>query len=130
MPHSGMPGPPCGPAFFSTRIWSGRDVEIVALDLARHVVVVLERDHLAAMLAQALLGGGRLHHAAARREIAFQHRGRAAGIDRIGERVNRRPADELLAPAMFSPTVLPVTVMQDRSSRSRSSVISARMPPA
>ena len=23
MPHSGMPGPPLGPAFLSTRTWSG-----------------------------------------------------------------------------------------------------------
>jgi hypothetical protein len=23
MPHSGIPGPPCGPAFFSTMTWSG-----------------------------------------------------------------------------------------------------------
>ena len=30
----------------------GRDIEIVALDLARHVVVILERDRLAAMLAE------------------------------------------------------------------------------
>ena len=78
MPHSGMPGPPFGPAFFSTSTWSARDVEIVALDLARHVVVVLERDRLAAMLDEPLLGRRRLHHAAVRREIALQHRGRAA----------------------------------------------------
>ena len=62
----------------------GRDVEIVALDLARHVVVVLERDRLAAMLEEALVGGRRLHHAAARREVALEHRGRAFGVDRIG----------------------------------------------
>ena len=64
----------------------GRDVEIVALDLARHVIVVLERERRPAMLQEALLGGGRLHHAAARREIAGEHGGRAFGIDGIGER--------------------------------------------
>ena len=42
----------------------GRDVEIVALDLAHHVVVVLEGDRLAAMLEEALVGGGRLDDAA------------------------------------------------------------------
>ena len=42
----------------------GRDVEIVALDLAHHVVVVLERDRLAAVLEEALVGGRRLDDAA------------------------------------------------------------------
>ena len=63
-------------------------VEIVALDLARHVVVVLERERRPAMLEEALVGRRRLHHAAARREIAGEHRGRAFGIDRIGERMD------------------------------------------
>ena len=66
----------------------GGDVEIVALDLARHVVVVLERDRRAAMLQEPRIGGGRLHHAAARREIAGEHRGRAFRIERIVERMD------------------------------------------
>ena len=50
MPHSGMPGPPFGPAFLQHQNVVGCNVEVVAVDLARHVVVVLEGDHLAAML--------------------------------------------------------------------------------
>ena len=69
-------------------MWSARDVEIVAVDLARHVVVVLEGDHRAAVLQQPLLGRRRLHHAAVRREIAGEHRGRAVARDRIVERVD------------------------------------------
>ena len=34
MPHSGMPGPPFGPAFLQHQHMVGRDVEIVAVDLA------------------------------------------------------------------------------------------------
>ena len=66
----------------------GRDVEIVALDLARHVVVVLERERRAAVLEQALLGRRRLDDAAARREVAVEHGGRALRVDRIVQRVD------------------------------------------
>ena len=76
-PHSGMPGPPFGPPFLSTRTWSGVTSRSSRSTSRRHVVVVLERDRLAAVLQEALVGGGRLHHAAARREIAGEHRGRA-----------------------------------------------------
>ena len=65
-----------------------RDVEIVAVDRARHLVVVLEGERLAAMLEQALLSGGRLHDAAARREIAGEHGGRAFRVERLLERMN------------------------------------------
>ncbi len=66
----------------------GRDVEVVALDLARHVIVVLEGERRPAVLEKALVGRGRLHDAAARRQVAGKHRGRAFGIDRIGERMD------------------------------------------
>ncbi len=73
MPHSGMPGPPCGPAVLQHQHVIGGDVEIVALDSRAMCVVVLEHQRRAAMLVQALLRGRRLHHAAARREIALEH---------------------------------------------------------
>ena len=63
----------------------GRDVEIVALDFAHHVVVVLERDDLAAVLEEALIGRSRLDGAAVRREVALEHCGRALGVYRIVE---------------------------------------------
>ena len=88
MPHSGMPGPPFGPAFFKHQDMVGRDVEIVAFDLAHHVVIVLEGDHFAAVLEEALVGGRRLDDAALRREVALEHRGRAFGIDRVVERMD------------------------------------------
>ena len=66
----------------------GRDIEIVALHLARHVIVILEDDRLAAMLEETRLGGGGLHHAAARRQIAGEHRGRAFGVKRRIERMD------------------------------------------
>ncbi len=55
----------------------GRDIEIVALDLAHHVVVVLKRNGLAALLEEALVGGGRLDDAAIGREVALEHGGGA-----------------------------------------------------
>ena len=51
MPHSGMPGPPLGPAFLSTRTWSGVTSRSSRSISRRHVVVVLERQRRAAMLA-------------------------------------------------------------------------------
>ncbi len=66
----------------------GRDLEILTIDLARHVVVVLEGERGAAMLEEALIGGRRLHHAAARREVASEHRGRALCIDRVSGRAD------------------------------------------
>ncbi len=56
----------------------GRDIEIVALDLARHVVVVLEGDRLAAVPQDSRgSAAGRLHHAAARRQVAREHGARS-----------------------------------------------------
>ena len=40
------------------------------------------------MMQQALVGGGRLHHAAARRQIAGEHRGGALGIKRLLQRMD------------------------------------------
>ena len=66
----------------------GGDGKIVALDLAGHVIVVLEGERRPAMAQEALVGGRRFHHAAARGEIAGEHRGRAFGIDRIANRMD------------------------------------------
>ena len=88
MPHSGMPGPPLGPEFLQHQHMVRRDLEIVAVDLARHVVVVLEHQRRTAVLEQPRIGGGRLHHAAARREIAGEHRGGARGRYRVAERMD------------------------------------------
>ena len=78
-----MPGAPSGPRVLQHQHVVRRHVEIVALDLARHVIIVLEHHRRAAVLQQALVGCGRLHHAAARRKIAVQHGGRAFGIQRV-----------------------------------------------
>ncbi len=66
----------------------GRNVEVVALDFVRHFIVTFERDRLAAMLEEAPIRRGRLHHAAARREIAGQHRGRALAVEGRRQRMN------------------------------------------
>ena len=57
MPHSGMPGPPTGPAFCSTSTWSARHLEIVAIDPFRHLVVVAEDQRRPGMLEETRLGG-------------------------------------------------------------------------
>src|SRR5260221_11829411 len=53
-----------------------RDVEIVALYLASHMVVVFERNNFATMTQQPLVGGRRFHHAAARSKITGEYGGR------------------------------------------------------
>ena len=83
-----MPGPPFRTAVLEHENVVGRHVEVVALDLACHVVVVLEGDHLAAVLEQPLFGRRRLHNAAARRQISGEHGGRALARHRIAERVD------------------------------------------
>ena len=122
-----------GPAFRAAVLQHqhvvGRDVEIAALHFARHVVVVVEGDGLAAVAQQARLGRRRLHHAAARRQIAGEHGGRF-GAETGSLKAWITSALYTSAPAMFSPIVLPVTVRQERSSVCASCAISARRPPA
>src|SRR6184192_4677157 len=101
MPHSGMPGPPLGPAFLSTMTWSGVG-KIVTLDLARHVVVVLERERGPAMLEKALIRRRRLHHAAARRKVAGEHGSCAFRVNRLGERVDDVAQIDLRAGDVFA----------------------------
>ena len=86
MPHSGMPGPPCGPAVWSTSTLSGVDVELRVVEPGVHVVVVLEHHRRAGVLQQPRVGGGRLDHGAARREVAAQHGEPTFGLDRVVER--------------------------------------------
>ena len=66
----------------------GRDIEIVAVDRGRHRVVILEGERFAAMRQQPLVGGSRFHDAAARRQIAGEHSGRALGIKRFFQRMD------------------------------------------
>ena len=110
MPHSGMPGPPWGPAFLSTMTWSGvtsRSSRSISFFI---VGVALEDERRAGVLEEALLGGGGLHHAAVRGEVAAQDRRRALGVDRVvraaGSRRRRRPG----RPRAISPMVSPETV--------------------
>src|SRR6516165_10596806 len=64
------------------------DIEVVAIDLPRHVIVIVECDRFAAMAQQALVRGRRLHDAAARGEIAGEHGGSAFGVKRIAQRMD------------------------------------------
>ena len=71
----------------------GRHVQIVVVDACRQIVQVLE-DHGAAGVAEQLLGGRRrLHDGTARRQVAAHHRHGAAGMKRLGHRV-----DDILRP--------------------------------
>ena len=88
MPHSGMPGPPIGPALRSTMTWSGVTSRSRIVHRLRHLVIGVEHDRRAGMLQQARLGGRRLDHAAVRREVAVEDRGAAGGRDRIVERAD------------------------------------------
>ncbi len=84
-PHSGMPGAPSGPALLEHEHRRGVHVEIRIVDARRHVVVALEDDGASRVRQQRGIGGGRLHHRAARREVAVQH-DQPVGVD---ERVAR-----------------------------------------
>ena len=79
----------------------GRDVEIVALHLARHRFVILERNRLAAMLEETPVGGGRLHHAAARRKIAGEHRRGALAVKRRRQRMDDVGEMDLARPRYY-----------------------------
>src|SRR5215470_18811306 len=67
-------------------VW--RDLEVVAFDLAGHVIVVLEGENRSTMVQEPLLRGRWFHHAAPRRDIAFQHRSRMLAGDWIADGAN------------------------------------------
>ena len=50
MPHSGMPGPPCGPGIAQDQHSVGGDVEIVAVDRFLHRRIVVEHQRRAGVL--------------------------------------------------------------------------------
>ena len=83
MPHSGMPGPPSGPAFCSTSTESGVTGSVRIVDPRFEVVVVAEDDGRPGVAAAAAdRDGGVLDDRALRREVAAQHRDAALGPDR------------------------------------------------
>ena len=51
-PHSGIPGAPCGPAFFNTSTEFSSTIEVGIVDPGGHVVVVLEHHRRPGMLVQ------------------------------------------------------------------------------
>ena len=129
MPHSGMPGPPCGPALRSTRTMIGRDVEVLVVDGLLQARIVVEDQRRAGVLQEALVHGGRFDDAAVGREIAVQHRERALAVDRVGGRADDVGIVDLGARDVLAQRAAG-TVRQSRSRCSRISFISARMPPA
>ena len=86
MPHSGMPGPPCGPALRSTRTWS-RVMSRFSSSIAAFSSGIAVEDHGRTLMDMEFrIAGGRLDDGARGREIALQHRQRAFVIDGIVER--------------------------------------------
>ena len=95
-----------GPGVLQHQHVIGRDIQILALDFGRHVIVVAEHQRGATVLPQARLRCRWLHHRAARRQIASQHGRRALGVDgfvegqndlivvdrRVGDRLTQRHA--------------------------------------
>src|SRR6516165_7878102 len=105
-----------------------RGGEVIALDLARHVVVVLEGERRPAMLEEPLIRRRWLHHTAARCEVAGEDGGCAFRV--IGSSSERMTSRKLTcARVVFTASVLPVPVTQKRASRSFSYSNSARKPP-
>src|SRR5258707_6583278 len=68
-----------------------RGGEVVAFDLACHVVVVLEGKRGPAMLEEALIRRRRLHHAAAWCKVAGEDGGWAFRVDRVIGRIDSSP---------------------------------------
>ena len=81
MPHSGMPGPPTGPALRSTSTCVGGDVEILVVDRAPSSSRIVVEHQRRARCGASSSGraGGRLDDRAVGREVAAQHRERALG---------------------------------------------------
>ena len=73
MPHSGIPGPPCGPELRRIRTRIGIDVQIGVFDSCRHVVVIIEHHCPSGVLQQLRIGCGGLDYGAIRRKIAAHH---------------------------------------------------------
>ena len=108
----------------------GGDVEVFAVDARRHVGVVLEHDGRSAMLQQVRFHRGRLDDRAIRREVAGQHREAVAFATSGLSRLRITSSSKISAPAMFSPSVEPFTVICVPSISSPSSTSNARKPPA
>ena len=49
-PHSGIPGPPLGPPFWSTSTVSASTVEVGVVDAREQVVAVVEHERAAAVV--------------------------------------------------------------------------------
>ena len=109
-PHSGMPGAPSGPAFCSTSTESFVDRQRGIVDARRHVVVVGEHDGGPGVPQQVRLRRRRLDHRAVGREVAAQHGEAVAARPAPCRAAGSRRALNTSAPAMFSPSVLPLTV--------------------
>ena len=82
-PHSGIPGPPTGPALRSTITLVGVAVEVGVVHPGREIVDVLEDDRAALVLQEGRLGGADLHHGAVGAEAAGEDDERAAAVERI-----------------------------------------------
>ena len=109
MPHSGMPGPPSGPASWRTSTESAVTGERRIVDPRFEVVVVAEDDRGSGVLEQPALRRGVLDHRAIGGEVAAQHGDAAFRPDRpIARRDDVVVAD--VAPSTLSPSVCPLTV--------------------
>ena len=82
-PHSGMPGPPSGPAFLSTSTLSASTSRSGSSMRADKVVVVFEDDGLALVAMQPRIRGRRLDHRAVGTKVAAQDREAAVLVERL-----------------------------------------------
>ena len=120
-PHSGMPGPPSGPALLQHqhRVLVDRQRRVV--DARRHVVVVVEHHRRAGVPAAAAARPRRGLITAPSGARLPRSTASAVGVDQGACRAARiTSASYTFAPAMFSPSVLPLTVIASSLSRSPS----------
>src|SRR6516164_622448 len=82
IPHSGMPGPPCGPALRRISTWSA----VTSRSGSSIAFFIDGYQRGPGMPEETRLAGGRFDDAAVGREIALQHRERALFVDRIVDR--------------------------------------------
>ena len=88
MPHSGMPGPPRGPALRRTRTESGVTSNVWVVDAGVHVVVVLEDDRGASVGQQVWRRRGVLDDGSVGGEGAVEDRQAALLVHRVAQRAD------------------------------------------